>query len=142
MTILNNAADAEDVLSEVYQQVWRTAGRYERRRGSVLTWMIVICRSRALDAIRRRRPGDESALPELAVDDRALGELENADVTSEALAAALRQLSQEQRQLLSMAFFRGLTHQEIAATTRIPLGTVKSHIRRGLMLMREHLATP
>lgn len=140
MGVVGNPADAEDVLSEVYQQIWRTARGYEPGRGSVLTWMIVICRSRALDAIRRRRGGEQAPLPEIAVDDSALDELERAEIGSTALARALHLLSEEQRHLLAMAFFRGMTHQEIADATRMPLGTVKSHIRRGLLALKTQLA--
>lgn len=140
MGIVGSSADAEDVLSEAYQQVWRTASGYEPRRGSVLTWMIVICRSRALDAIRRRRGGEQPLMPDIAVTDSAIDELEQSEIGSTALAQALRGLSEEQRHLLAMAFFRGMTHQEIADATQTPLGTVKSHIRRGLLALRAELS--
>lgn len=134
--ILSNAADAEEAVSEVYAQAWRTSDRYDTSRGAVMTWLSMMCRSRSLDMLRRQRMVteeiDEHNLPAF-VDDQS------SDDTARALSNAMSGLNEIQRQMLALAFFRGLTHQEISEHTGQPLGTVKSHIRRALLNLREQL---
>jgi RNA polymerase sigma-70 factor (ECF subfamily) len=135
LAMTGNRADAEDIVAECFAQAWRDAARYDAARGSVMTWLLVICRSRALDRQRRRRPTtdsfDDAPGVEFAIDGRM--DTRGGERLREGIAA----LSSVQRQLVSLAFFRGLTHQEIAAATRLPLGTVKSHLRRALIALRE-----
>lgn len=140
LRITGRADAAEEVAADVYMQVWRDAARYDLGRGRVLTWLLTICRSRAIDSIRRRDPAEPCAEPEqLAVDagggvgPEALILLAERD---EALRKALEGLEPIQRQLVSLAFFRGLTHEEIAAHTELPLGSVKTHIRRALQSLQ------
>ena len=133
-TIVGNSADADDVVAEVFLQAWRNASNYDPGRGSVVTWLLVICRSRSLDLLRRQRaPTDD-------IDDVAPAAWEHetwADTaTEQRLARGMAALSNVQRQLIALAFYRGLTHQEIAETTDLPLGTIKSHIRRALIALR------
>ena len=143
--ITRNLQCAEDVIEEVYWQVWRQALRFDRGRGSVMGWLMTLARSRALDHLRRR---DEATLhpePGTLVEDSAEMRDNPAQLLSsarrdECLNVALDRLDPLPRQLLALAFYRGLTHDEIAQQTQLPLGTVKSHIRRGLASMRDALA--
>lgn len=134
---------AEDVAAEVYLQVWRQAGDYSAARGSVLAWLLTICRSRALDFLRRRDPAQTHPDPDLL---RAAPPseppppdlLESLEART-SLHAALLALGNEQRQILALAFFRDLSHQEIAQRVGLPLGTVKSRIRRAQIALRAAL---
>lgn len=132
---------AEDLVQEVFLQLWKTADRYDPERASEATWITTIARRRAIDLRRRvgRRP-DEVALPEeSAAEDDALERVELADEARLA-AEALEQLRPEQREVLRLAIIEGLTHTQIAERTKLPLGTVKSHARRGLERVRALLA--
>lgn len=128
---------AEEVTSDVYWQVWQQADRYDATRGKVLTWLLTLCRSRALDTLRRRDPAEACAEPELLMagshssDDDPLGLLLMVE-RDNTLHAALKTLDSTPRQLLALAFFKGLSHQEIADYTGIPLGSVKSVLRNAM----------
>ncbi|MBA4742984.1 MAG: sigma-70 family RNA polymerase sigma factor [Azoarcus sp.] len=138
---------AEEVTEDVFWQVWRQAPRFDSARGSAMAWLMTIARSRALDALRR------TVSPEV-VDDDAIAAAADADGGANPfdllsavdernhLHAALQHLDAQPRQLLALAFFRGLTHDEIAEHTGLPLGTVKSHLRRSLLKLRETLQAP
>lgn len=139
--ITHNLQCAEEVTEDVYWQVWRQALRFDRQRGPVMAWLLTLARSRALDHLRRRDEATPHPEPQTLVDDlgdpagspaQQIADAQRAD----AVGAALAQLDALPRQLLSLAFYRGLTHEEIAAQTHLPLGTVKSHIRRGLATLR------
>jgi RNA polymerase sigma-70 factor (ECF subfamily) len=142
--ITRNLQCAEDVTEEVYWQVWRQALRFDRRRGPVMAWLLTLARSRGLDHLRR---GDEATThpePETLIHDSGDAQANPSQLLAAAqrdrhLLAALEQLEPLPRQLLSLAFYRGLTHDEIAQQTRLPLGTVKSHIRRALGSLRARL---
>jgi RNA polymerase sigma-70 factor (ECF subfamily) len=133
--ILRDATEAQDVVQEVFVQVWRQAGRYDSARGSAEAWVCTIARTRALDRVRRRAARrEEPSAPaptssSLPPPDEAL-----------AVRSALRSLSEEQRLALELAYFEGLTQSEIARRLGEPLGTVKSRIRAGMMKLREVLA--
>ena len=128
---------AEDVVAEVYWQVWQQADRYDATRGKVLTWLLTLCRSRALDTLRRRDSAESCAEPELLItgahssDDDPLGLLLMVE-RDNTLHAALKTLDSTPRQLLALAFFKGLSHQEIADYTGMPLGSVKSVLRNAM----------
>lgn len=135
---------AEDVAAEVYFQVWRQSAAYDPERGAVLAWLLTICRTRALDARRRRDPAEPHPDPDVlrAEPPSQPGPpdiLETLDA-NRSLHAALLRLSREQRQIIALAYFRDLSHQEIAACLRLPLGTVKSHIRRAQLALRAALS--
>lgn len=138
--ITRNQHCAEEVTEDVYWQVWRQALRYDRRRAPVIAWLLTLARSRALDHLRRG--GGSGAPVHAEVDDEAADPSANPSVQLAAaqrdrhLVAALERLEPVPKQLLSLAFYRGLTHEEISAQTRLPLGTVKSHIRRALATLR------
>jgi RNA polymerase sigma-70 factor (ECF subfamily) len=142
--ILRNSADAEEVVCDTYAQIWDSAQRFDSGRGSVLGWMLTICRSRALDLLRQRRSrartvegfgrqSQEEA--DEAAPDMLLDALEQGTSVQRAMAA----LSPIRRQLVTLAFLQGLSHQEIVEQTGLPMGTVKSHIRRSLTVLRREL---
>lgn len=135
---------AEDVLQEACLQVWRTAGSYRRTLSPPLAWMGVIVRSRALDFLRRRASERADAALELdaAIEETVAGDAANPMDTQQASEAAwalhecLRKLEARQREVLSLAYLRDLSHGELAARLQLPLGTVKTWIRRGLDQLR------
>jgi RNA polymerase sigma-70 factor (ECF subfamily) len=144
LRIVRRADLAEEVVEDTYFQVWRQALRFDPARGSAQTWLLGMARSRAIDRLRREA---RFAADSLDVDDAPQldGRAEPAD---ELLAAArghaelhraLMQLQAQPRQLVALAFFRGLSHEEIASQTELPLGTVKSQIRRALIALRQVL---
>lgn len=141
--IVQDRDAAEDVLAETYLQIWRDAARYDPARGNPLAWLLTICRSRALDALRRQGPletRDPVSLTESMVDSAAdTADIVTAMQEGSRVRAALAALPEVARQLLTLAFFRGLSHQEIAAHTGLPLGTVKSHLRKAQEALRERL---
>jgi RNA polymerase sigma factor (sigma-70 family) len=141
--ITNDATLAEDVVQDAFLGAWRNAARYVEGRGSVKTWLLSIVHHRAIDAIRRRRPTSElpeidAGLPEALTLPDVWGEV-SAGLDAEAVRQALVELSDVQREALELAYFGGLTQQEIAERTGTPLGTVKSRMRLGLLAMRRSL---
>jgi RNA polymerase sigma factor (sigma-70 family) len=143
--ITNDAVLAEDVVQDAFLGAWRNAARYVEGRGSVKTWLLAIVHHRAIDAVRRRRPTTE--LPDLELPPPAAFTLPDvwtevaAILDAETVQAALRVLSDVQREAIELAYFGGLTQQEIAERTATPLGTVKSRMRLGLLAMRRNLET-
>ncbi len=137
--ITHKPQDAEEIVNDVYCQVWRQAFRYDKARGSVVAWLLTICRSRALDHLRRRDRAETvmDIDPDIAADDACdPRSLIAAMQEGTAVHTALLILSPTQRQLIALAFLRGLSHQEIAMHTQLPLGTVKTHIRKALKTLR------
>jgi RNA polymerase sigma factor (sigma-70 family) len=146
LRIVRCRSTAEEVVEDVYVQVWHSAGSYDPRRGTPLGWALTICRSRAIDTLRRADDASLDPNPAERADAVAqvvpdLQDLLQASQEHAALHTAITRLRPEQRQILAMAFFRGLTHAEIAAAARLPVGTVKSQIRRALAILREELGT-
>jgi RNA polymerase sigma-70 factor (ECF subfamily) len=144
LRVLGDVADAEEVTLDVYTQVWKTAATYDGSRGSVTAWLVTLARSRAIDRCRARtsRQSRETALPE-TFDFPSPGPTPERE-TVEAqrrlrIAAAMAALPSEQREVLQLAFFSGLTHSELAERLQQPLGTVKTRIRMGMMKLREQL---
>ncbi len=141
--ITNDATLAEDVVQDAFLGAWRNAARYVEGRGSVKTWLLSIVHHRAIDAIRRRRPTTElpeidAGLPEALTLPDVWAEV-SASLDSVTVREALVALSDVQREALELAYFGGLTQQEIAERTGTPLGTVKSRMRLGLLAMRRSL---
>lgn len=136
---------AEEVAQDTFWQVWRQAPRFDAERGSAKAWVMTIARSRALDALRSLEPEECELEPEtlalIQAEDSAMPpNLLMAVEQSHGLHTALAMLDATPRQLLSLAFFRGLSHDEIAECSGMPLGTVKSHIRRALLTLQGILA--
>ena len=133
MRVTRDHDAAEDVAAETYLQAWQQAGRYDGERGPPLAWLLNMARSRALDFLRRRGQvmavSAEQGLQEDISDDDPLS-LVMALQRDARLRDAIASLSPVAQRLLGLAFFRGLSHGEIAELTGLPLGTVKSHLRR------------
>ena len=144
MRITRQAEAAEEVVEDCYWQVWREAERFDAARGRVLTWVLTICRSRALDYLRRKDIAEPVAeietlrSAELADDEDPLDIL-GATERASAVHRALEQLKPKERQLISLAFFRGLTHQEIAEACRMPIGTVKTTMHKAFRQLQSIL---
>jgi RNA polymerase sigma-70 factor (ECF subfamily) len=144
--IVSDPEDAEDVVEDVFWQAWRQAARYEGARGSVGTWLMTIARSRALDRLRARRRRREELLEEWVIDDRPgagtdLAANVEASERRARVLAALDALPPEQRQVLEMAYFEGMSQTEIADRTDQPLGTIKTRVRLAMQKLRERLTT-
>lgn len=144
--ILKNAADAEEIVIDTYTQVWQAAGTYDSTRGSVMGWLVTICRSRALDLLRRQQVRLRNSGAELESNrfdellDSGPQDLLQAMQQNTAVHRALATLTPIRRRVLALAFFQGLSHQEIAEMTGLPVGTVKSHVRRALAALRLELS--
>lgn len=139
LRITGRADAAEEVAGDVYLQAWREAARYQPERARVLGWLMMICRSRSLDHMRRRDQAELYAEPELLgeyVGDDDPAVLLERSCTQGQVRTALKELTEIQRRLIGLAFFRGMTHQEISTQTQLPLGTVKAHIRRGMLALQ------
>ena len=141
--ILRSREEAEDVLQETFLEAWRSAERFDARRGTAAAWLIAIARSRALDRIRARG-SSERAAQALAREDAAPVPLpiEPAEARQdrERIQAALASLPPEQRTVLELAYFEGLTQSEIAARTGDALGTIKTRCRLALQKLAGALA--
>lgn len=144
LRVLRDDGDAQDVVQEVFAQLWRQAARYDDRRGNVVAWLVTVTRSRAIDRLRRRRSRPESPAddvdptaivdPALPIDDRLL-----TSARASTVRAAMDELPLLQRIAIELAFYEGLTHVEIAERLEMPLGTVKTRIRQGLLRLRDRL---
>jgi RNA polymerase sigma-70 factor (ECF subfamily) len=149
LRVIRVREDAEDVVVDVFWQIWQQAGRYDESRGKPVTWLLTIARTRAIDALRSsnrqaahislaatadtpedRRP---SAIAETPGDPGILAD------TRQAVRVALKSLPDQQRIPLEMAYFEGMTHTEIAETLNQPLGTMKDRIRMGMSHLRRQL---
>lgn len=143
--ILGGRAEAEEVLQEVFLQVWMQADRYEESRSTPRGWILMLARSRALDRLRRResqrrREEEVAADGSFAVHPLGTDRLEESERRSR-IGEALGLLSPEQRHCIELAFFEGLTHTQIAERLKAPLGTVKSRILLGMNKLRQTLST-
>lgn len=135
---------AEEVTEDTFFQAWRQAPRFDPARGTAKAWILTIARSRALDAWRRIPPFEELIAPEAVGNSDSQGLDTPPDLLSvveqnHLLHSALETLDHLPRQLIALAFFRGLSHEEIATHAGLPLGTVKSHIRRAVIHLRDAL---
>ncbi|HZN29264.1 MAG TPA: sigma-70 family RNA polymerase sigma factor [Xanthobacteraceae bacterium] len=140
LRILNDRGEAEDVLQEVYVTVWRKAATFDPTRASPITWLVAIARNRAIDRLRvtavsRRMEPIEAAD---AVSDPAPVALERVELTQQhaRLAGCLEELEPRHSAAIRAAFLDGITYEELAERMRVPLGTMKSWIRRGLLKLR------
>jgi RNA polymerase sigma-70 factor (ECF subfamily) len=146
--ILRDPAEAEDVLQEVFLRVWERAESYDSALGAPMAWLVRIARNRSIDRVRARSAGPSTEPPDAAMDERLLDAASTAPTPERltsmsedqrALAGALMRLAPEQRMLIEQTFFMGYTQSELAAKFNLPLGTVKTRIRKGMQAMREHL---
>jgi RNA polymerase sigma-70 factor (ECF subfamily) len=155
LRIHRDRAQAEDILQEVYVNVWRAASSFDAAQSQPLTWLTSIARNRAIDSLRRMQTQPRLRVAAASADggqsedddvydtvaDDAPGPLDLLSRASDArsLAACMEQLSATQRQSVALAFFQGLSHAEIAAQMRQPLGTIKSWVRRSLAALKSCL---
>ena len=157
LRINRDRAQAEDILQEVYVNVWRAARSFDAAQSQPLTWLTSVARNRAIDSLRRNQtqpqlkslgsgagdadPEDEDVYDTVA--DAAPGPLDLLSQAGEAraLADCMNRLSAQQKQSVALAFFQGLSHAEVAVQLRQPLGTVKSWVRRALMTLKSCLQT-
>jgi RNA polymerase sigma-70 factor (ECF subfamily) len=136
LRVLRDPASAEDVLQEVFMQIWRNPNSFIATRGSLGGWLAVVARNRSIDALRRKRPSEPVEDMALASNYNLADEAERNSLMEKA-RGVIRLLPMEQRKTLEMAFFDGLTHSEIAEMTGDPLGTVKTRIRSALTSLRK-----
>ena len=148
LRITGDAAEAQDVVQDVFLQLWHKASDYQPARGSYFSWAATLTRNRALDRVRmRKRRGEivrdsaEDIQPARTDDQLDSGDALWLREKAGAVRGALAGLPEEQRTAIELAFFSGLTQQQIAERLGDPLGTVKARIRRGLLRLRDSLAT-
>jgi len=140
LRVLGDTGAAEDVLQDVFIQLWRNPGLFDSSRGNLAAWLSVIARNRAIDALRKRRPESEIDDIVISVEPDLAGDAERARAM-EKVRGTMGVMPSAQRSALEMAYFEGLTHTEIAAKTGEPLGTVKTRIRAGLLQLRKAFQT-
>jgi RNA polymerase sigma-70 factor (ECF subfamily) len=148
LRILERPEDAEEVLLDVYMKAWKYASRYSDKRGSVQAWLMIMARNAAIDRIRQKRAQPKT----MSFEPENTPEPESSDASPEEQTAdrerrrkvqiVLRELPPEQREVVELAFFGGLTHAELAERLREPLGTIKSRIRMGLIRLRGLIEEP
>jgi len=140
LRVLGDTGAAEDVLQEVFMQLWRNPSAFDAARGSLGGWLAVITRNRAIDSLRKRRPETDiedvvlSVVPDLA------GEAERSRA-AEKVRGVMGAMNPAQRSALEMAYWEGMSHSEIADKTGEPLGTIKTRIRTGLIALRKAFQT-
>jgi RNA polymerase sigma-70 factor, ECF subfamily len=147
MRVLRNTSDAEEVVSDVYLQIWDKAQSFEISRGSVAAWMNTMAWSRAMDRLRKsKRDFMKDALhPEDLVatytecEGLSIEQMAESWSSAKTIQAAFQELSEIQQRVLRLAYTDDLSHQDIANTLSLPLGTVKSHVKRGLSALRSVL---
>ncbi len=142
--VLNNQVAAEDVLQDVFVQIWEKAARYDPTLGKPLTWAVTLTRNKAIDRLRstqRRNRLQDSVQRESEIfeqfDDRNSFDAVASSELGMLVRGALEKLSSDQRQVIELAFFSSMTQSEIAERLDQPLGTIKARIRRGMMKLRE-----
>jgi len=136
LRVLHDTGQAEDMMQDVFFQLWKNPGSYVHGRGSLGAWLAVVARNRAVDVLRRRKPSHPVEDVVLAANTNLASDVER-NRMMEKVREVLKGLPSEQQKSLELAFFEGLTHAEIAAKTGDPLGTVKTRIRTALISLRK-----
>ena len=134
--VLKDPGHAEDVMQEIFFQLWKEPTRFVPGRGSLGAWLAVVTRNRAIDSLRRRKPTDPVDDVVLVSKTNLASEVER-NTMMEKVRGVLKNLPLEQQKSVALAFFEGLSHAEIAAKTGDPLGTVKTRIRLALISLRK-----
>jgi RNA polymerase sigma-70 factor (ECF subfamily) len=146
LRILQQATTAEEVVQDVFLQLWRNTAQYDGSRGPFVPWLLAIARNRALDQLRlkserqRRREGQTDELPPVVAIPDFEGSLDEKRRATR-VRELMNSLNPQQRRAIELAYFEGLSHSEIANALKEPLGTVKSWIRSGLLRLKEGLQT-
>ena len=136
LRILKDTGHAEDVMQEIFFQVWRNSDSFVQGRGSLGAWLVVVARNRSIDLLRRRKPTDSVDDVVLASRFNLASEAEHHALV-EKVQVVLKGLPAEQQRSMELAFFEGMSHSEIAEKTGEPLGTVKTRIRLALITLRK-----
>ena len=138
LRILHNRSDAEGVLQDVYVTVWQKAGGFDLDRASPITWLATIARNKAIDRLRKRRPSQpiDGDVLDIADDGPSSLTLMEQAQDGKRLSDCLGELDEDQAGIIRRAFFDGATYAELAACDAVPLGTLKSRVRRGLMRLK------
>ena len=140
LRILHDTGAAEDLLQDIFLQLWRKPDAFDSSRGSLAAWLAVIARHRSIDRLRQRRP--ETDLEDcVIVSATDLGNETERSLVIEKVRVVMNEMGPDQRTAMEMAFFQGLTHTEIAEKTGEPLGTIKTRIRSGLQMLRTRFAS-
>jgi RNA polymerase sigma-70 factor (ECF subfamily) len=140
LRVLGDTMAAEDVLQEVFLQLWRNPSAFDAARGSLAAWLAVISRNRAIDFLRKRTPVMDIEDVIVSVTPDLVNEADRSRA-AEKVRGVLGAMPSVQRSALEMAYFQGLSHSEIASKTGEPLGTIKTRIRAGLMTLRKAFQT-
>jgi len=145
LRITRKPESAEEVVADVFLHAWKYAACFDSSRGNAIAWLLTICRSRSLDLLRAADHAQSHPDPEVFLVEKQCHVGDPLDLLlaiekNSIVHRALRELSASTRELIALAFFRGLTHAEIADETKLPLGTVKSRLRGGLNSLREALS--
>ena len=149
LKVTNDTADAQDIVQDVFLQLWQKGADYSPARGSVFSWAATLTRNRAIDRIRMRKrrkeivheSADDIPGPGTAASTSSAADALGLQEQTNTVRAALTSLPREQRSAIELAFFTGLTQQEIAERLHEPLGTIKARIRRSLIKLRDTLST-
>lgn len=149
LRIVQDSAEAQDIVHDAFVVVWEKASTFEAQRGSAFSWVVTLVRNRAIDRVRSRRRRNEllsaSVPADLGYHDDAQSRPADSQATAgddaRAVRTAIAALAPDQQKALELAFFGGLTQEEIARSLGEPLGTVKARIRRGLLKLRDSLAS-
>jgi RNA polymerase sigma-70 factor (ECF subfamily) len=136
LRVLGDTGAAEDILQEVFLQLWRNPHAFDAARGSLASWLAVVTRNRAIDSLRKRRPETDIEDVVLSVAPDLVGEADRARA-AEKVRGVMGTMPPAQRGALEMAYWEGLSHTEIAEKTGEPLGTIKTRIRVGLIALRK-----
>jgi len=141
--MLRNSEEAEDAVQEIFIDIWKNAERFDERQSSETTFVAMIARRRLIDRVRRtnRQPNIDSLEDILSEPAGNGGNNVQVSIEAKEAAKAMKNLRPEQRQVLHLSIVQGLSHQEISDALKMPLGTVKTHARRGLMQVREILSS-
>lgn len=142
--VTGDETSAEDVVQEAFMAAWRYAARFDSGRGSVRAWLLTIVHNKAVDAVRRRVARDERPLPDAAAEmfasDERTDEMAERALDAGVVRDALAAIPEDQRSVIELAYFAGLTYVEVAGRLGVPVGTVKSRMRLGLEKLRTALA--
>ena len=140
LRVLGDPGAAEDILQDIFMQLWRNPGLFDASRGKLAPWLAVTTRNRAIDALRKRRPESDIADIVISVEPDLAGDAERS-IAMTKVREVLTAMPTVQRSALEMAYFEGLSHSEISAKTGEPLGTIKTRIRAGLLALRKAFET-
>lgn len=141
--LLVDPAQSEEVAQEVFLEIWQSATRYEPTRGSAITWMLTLAHRRAVDRVRSaqasRMRDTRIGIRDFGREYDQVAEAAEIRIESERVKRALAKLTQLQRQAVTLAYFRGLSHSEVAELLHVPIGTVKTRLRDGMIRLRDEL---